>query len=127
MKKFPLRLREYYKNHFKKGVVEDPFELLFINYIIGHIGDGAVLCFGKDSYVISPPQENEVGGTATYTILDYNAGEHFQFKVGKMNYLDGFLMTSDGLLGNVYYSGVDVPQLAYELFGSVYKDTSPLY
>lgn len=96
------------------------------NYIIGHIGDGAVLCFGKDSYVISPPQENEVGGTATYTILDYNAGEHFQFKVGKMNYLDGFLMTSDGLLGNVYYSGVDVPQLAYELFGSVYKDTSPL-
>lgn len=30
MKKFPLRLREYYKNHFKKGVVEDPFELLFI-------------------------------------------------------------------------------------------------
>ena len=33
------------------------------NYIIGHIGDGAVLCFGKDSYVISPPQENEVGGT----------------------------------------------------------------
>lgn len=97
------------------------------NYIIGHIGDGAVLCFGKDSYVISPPQENEVGGTATYTILDYNAGEHFQFKVGKMNYLDGFLMTSDGLLGNVYYSGVDVPQLAYELFGSVYKDTSPLH
>ena len=30
MKKFPLRLREYYKNHFKEGVVEDPFELLFI-------------------------------------------------------------------------------------------------
>lgn len=39
------------------------------NYIIGHIGDGAVLCFGKDSYVISPPQENEVGGTATYKYL----------------------------------------------------------
>lgn len=95
------------------------------NYIVGHIGDGAVLCFGKYSYVISPPQENEVGGTATFTVLDYNADEHFEFKIGYMNDIDGFLMTSDGLLGNVYYSGTDIPQLAYELFGSVYKATSP--
>ena len=94
-------------------------------YIIGHIGDGAVLCFGKESYVISPPQKNEVGGTATYTILDYNADEHFRFKVGNIDELDGFLITSDGLLGNVYYSGIDIPQLAYELFGSVYKKASP--
>ena len=49
-------------------------------YIIGHIGDGAILCFGKESYVISPPQKNEIGGTATYTVLDYNADEHFKFK-----------------------------------------------
>ena len=95
------------------------------NYVIGHIGDGAVLCFGKESYVISPPQENEVGGTATYTILDCNADEHFRFKVGNLDELDGFLITSDGLLGNVYYSGIDIPQLAYELFGSVYKKASP--
>lgn len=95
------------------------------DYIIGHIGDGAVLCFGRESYVISPPQENEIGGTATYTILDYNADEHFRFKVGNIDELDGFLITSDGLLGNVYYSGIDIPQLAYELFGSVYKKASP--
>lgn len=94
-------------------------------YMIGHIGDGAILCFGRESFVISPPQENEVGGTATYTILDYNAEDHFQFKMGTVDDLDGFLITSDGLLGNVYYSGIDVPQLAYELFGSVYKKTSP--
>ena len=96
------------------------------NYIIGHIGDGAVLCFGKESYVISPPQENDVGGTATYTILDYNADEHFQFRKGDIDDFDGFLLTSDGLLGNVYYSGVDIPQMAYELFGSVYKNGFPL-
>lgn len=95
-------------------------------FILGHIGDGAILCFGKDSYVISPPQENKVGGTATYTILDYNAGENFEFITGTINDFDGFLLTSDGLLGNVYYSGFDIPQLAYELFGSVYKETSPI-
>jgi len=95
-------------------------------YIIGHIGDGAILCFGKESYVISPPQKNEVGGTATYTVLDYNADEHFRFKKGNIEDLDGFLLTSDGLLGNVYYSGTDIPQLAYELFGSVYKTSSPI-
>ena len=94
-------------------------------YILGHIGDGAILCFGENSHVISPPQENEVGGTATYTILDQNADQHFIFKMGKMDDLDGFLLTSDGLLGNVYYSGTDIPQLAYELFGSVYKESSP--
>ena len=95
-------------------------------YILGHIGDGAILCFGKESYVISPPQENKVGGTATYTILDFNADKHFCFKFGNIDDLDGFLLTSDGLLGNVYYSGTDIPQLAYELFGSVYKESSPL-
>lgn len=95
-------------------------------YIIGHIGDGAILCFGKKSYVISPPQKNEAGGTATYTILDHNADEHFEFKMGNIKDLDGFLLTSDGLLGNVYYSGTDIPQLAYELFGSVYKESSPI-
>lgn len=95
-------------------------------YILGHIGDGAILCFGKESYVISPPQENEVGGTATYTILDFNADKHFCFKFGYIDDFDGFLLTSDGLLGNVYYSGTDIPQLAYELFGSVYKESSPL-
>lgn len=94
-------------------------------YILGHIGDGAILCFGKECYVISPPQENEIGGTATYTILDYNADEHFCFKTGVIDDFDGFLLTSDGLLGNVYYSGTDIPQLAYELFGSVYKKESP--
>lgn len=95
-------------------------------YIIGHIGDGAILCFGKESYVISPPQKNEIGGTATYTVLDYNADEHFKFKKGNIKDLDGFLLTSDGLLGNVYYSSTDIPQLAYELFGSVYKKSSPI-
>lgn len=95
-------------------------------FILGHIGDGAILCFGKDSYVISPPQKNKVGGTATYTILDYNADENFEFITGTIDDFDGFLLTSDGLLGNVYYSGVDIPQLAYELFGSVYKETSPV-
>ena len=94
-------------------------------YILGHIGDGAILCFGKNNYVISPPQENEAGGTATYTILDKDAEDHFVFIKGKTDDIDGFLLTSDGLLGNVYYSGTDIPQLAYELFGSVYKDYSP--
>lgn len=109
--KSTLLLCAIYKNH----------------YVIGHIGDGAILCFGRESFVISPPQENEVGGTATYTILDYNAEDHFRFKVGSIDDLDGFLITSDGLLGNVYYSGIDIPQLAYELFGSVYKRTSPVH
>lgn len=95
-------------------------------YILGHIGDGAILCFGKNSCVISQPQENEVGGTATYTILDYNADEHFKFIKGTMDDKDGFLLTSDGLSGNVYYSGIDIPQLAFELFGSVYKSSSPV-
>lgn len=89
-------------------------------YLLGHIGDGAILYFGDDTRVISPPQENEVGGTATYTILDYNAGEHMVFKRGKVDGCDGFLLTSDGLLGNVYSSaGTEVPQLAYDLFHSV--------
>lgn len=94
-------------------------------FILGHIGDGAILCFGKESFVISPPQENEVGGAATYTMLDYNAGEHFSFNTGTIDDYDGFLLTSDGLLGNLYYSGTDIPQLAFELFGAVYQPASP--
>lgn len=89
-------------------------------YLIGHIGDGAIIYFGDDTRVISQPQENSLGGTATYTILDYNADKNIVFQKGTVDRCDGFLLTSDGLLGNVYYSGGnDVPQLAYDLFSSL--------
>ena len=89
-------------------------------YLLGHIGDGAILCFGEKSRVISRPQENEVGGTATYTILDHNASEHFMFVKGVIEGCDGFLLTSDGLLGNAYYDGQELPDFAFKLFGSIY-------
>ena len=89
-------------------------------YLLGHIGDGAILYFGDKTRVISQPQENAVGGTATYSILDFNASQNIVFQKGYTDKCDGFLLTSDGLLGNVYYSsGTDVPQLAYDLFSSV--------
>ncbi len=89
-------------------------------FLLGHIGDGAILFFGKDSRVIAQPQSNEVGGSATYTILDYDAETHFEFMRGELNDCDGFLLTSDGLMGNVYYDGTELPQFAYTLFRSIY-------
>lgn len=90
-------------------------------YLLGHIGDGAILQFGLQCRMISPPQENKVGGTATYTILDPDAGQRIEFHRGSVEDCDGFLLTSDGLKGNAYCGGTVLPQHAFDLFYEAFR------
>lgn len=88
-------------------------------YVIGHIGDGAIAQFGKDSHLISQPMQTPRGGTSTYSILDRDAAKHFRLLQGTLEDLDGFLLTSDGLKGYAYApEGQALPSPAFKLFYS---------
>mgnify|MGYP002517100901 CR=1 FL=1 len=90
-------------------------------YLVGHIGDGAIAQFGKESRLICAPQQTPVGGTCTYTILDKDAAERMVLLTGSMEDLDGFLLTSDGLKGVTYgASGVVLPATAFRFFRMAY-------
>lgn len=96
-------------------------------YILGHIGDGGIAQFGKDSYLICEPMVTPRGGTSSYSILDEDAAEHFRLLTGSTQDLDGFLLTSDGLKGRSYAQvGQVLPSTAFKYFAAAreWKDLS---
>lgn len=91
--------------------------------ILAHIGDGAILRFGKASSVISGPQKTPNGGSGTYTILDTNAASIIEFFSDEISDCDGYLLTSDGLKGELYFTGNSIPQLSYTIFSEIMNTT----
>lgn len=74
-------------------------------YIIGHVGDGAVIGYSKTlgARVISRQEEMGFGDGVTLTVLDEDAADFFYIERNEIKKYSGFILTSDGLQNIIYY------------------------
>ena len=93
----------------KKQALKTDFNatLLFVaikdnNYIIGHIGDGAIgILTQNEVRTISPPLNGKLKNQ-TYFVNSEGYIKHFRIYKGKINNIEGFILATDGTTDSMY-------------------------
>ena len=79
-------------------------------YIIGHLGDGCIIGFLNSSWnVVSFPQ-NGKDQNCTYLTSTPDAGRHLRIQCNTCKDLNGFLLTSDGIMPEVFGDSFSFPK-----------------
>lgn len=131
------RLQEQVLEHSRKAIQTAAYEygldasdmdctLLFVcinkrsnEVIVGHLGDGAICIIHNDSAeLFSPPNRQVANGTAT--VMCNSEGDfHFSRYNIKTDSIVGFILSSDGLENELYFSFGRVKKVAAEYFNAL--------
>ena len=93
----------------KKKASKEDFNstLLFVaikndNYIVGHVGDGAIgALVGNNLVTISKPLNGEYKNQ-TYFVTSKKYKEHFRIYKGELKNISGFILATDGTTDSLY-------------------------
>ncbi len=77
--------------------------------VTGQIGDGAIFEVREDGYVRIGSRERGLPDGATRTVIDRDAVERIDLHRWQLDKCRGFILTTDGLRGVLYYPNSDAP------------------
>ncbi len=84
--------------------------LLFVgsdtqNHLLGHLGDGCIIGYTDDTFILLSYPENGADENTTYFTTSFCAKEHLKIRKENTNEMNGVLLLSDGLMPLLFDSG----------------------